>query len=62
MSSQKFSIRKSDGGYERFSQKKLYSSLKRSGLSHHQSQVITKKISSEISEGAKTKDIFRKTL
>ena len=62
MSAQKFRIRKSHGGYERFSQKKLYSSLKRSGLSHQQSQIIAKKVSAEIGEGTKTKDIFRKTL
>lgn len=62
MSYHKFNIRKSHGGYEKFSQRKLYSSLKHSGLSHHKSQLIAKKVASEIEDGTRTKDIFRKTL
>lgn len=55
-------IYKSHGGQEHFSKKKLISSIKRSGLSHRQSQRIAERISQDIAEGAKTKDIFRKTL
>jgi len=62
MTTHKFNVRKSHGGYERFSQKKLYSSLKHSGLSHTSSKQIAQKVLSEIGDGTKTRDIFRKTL
>jgi len=55
-----FRIHKSHGGFERFSKRKLYSSLKRSGLSHQQSQIITDKVSAQIREGSETKDIFHR--
>jgi hypothetical protein len=62
MSHKKFSIYKSHGGMEHFSKKKLYSSLRRSGLANKESQIITDKVAQEVSVGSKTKDIFRKTL
>jgi hypothetical protein len=62
MSNKNFRIYKSHGGVENFSKKKLYSSLKRSGLPNKQCQLITDKVSDEIGEGSKTRDIFRKTL
>lgn len=62
MTHSRFKIYKAHGGLENFSKKKLYSSLKRSGLSHQQSELITAKVSHEVNEGASTKDIYRKTL
>lgn len=62
MSQKKFQIYKSHGGVENFSKKKLYSSLRRSGLPNRQSQLITDKVTKVISEGARTRDIYRKTL
>lgn len=57
-----FNVYKSNGKIERFSKRKLYSSLKRSGLSSNQSHLITEKVSKEIKEGEKTKNIYKKTL
>lgn len=62
MSHRKFRIYKSHGGLENFSKKKLYSSLKRSGLSSYQSREITDRVSNEVGEGSKTKEIFQKSL
>ncbi len=51
------------GGYrEPFSRNKLQRSLKRSGLPHRQCQYISDKISREVHEGQKTRDIYRKAL
>ena len=62
MSRQNFQIYKSHGGLEKFSNKKLYTSLRHSGLPHKQSQLITDQVAREVSEGSKTRDIYRKTL
>ena len=62
MSKKNFQIYKSHGGLEKFSNEKLYSSLRRSGLKPKQCQLITDKVSREIGEGSKTRDIYRKTL
>jgi hypothetical protein len=62
MSRRKFPIYKSHGGMENFSKKKLYSSLRRSGLANRESQIITDKVYKEVKEGSKTSQIFRKTL
>jgi hypothetical protein len=62
MSKKNFQIYKSHGGLEKFSDQKLYSSLRRSGLRPKQCQLITDKVSREIGEGSKTRDIYRKTL
>jgi hypothetical protein len=62
MSKKNFQIYKSHGGLEKFSNQKLYSSLRRSGLRPKQCQLITDKVSREIGEGSKTRDIYRKTL
>ena len=57
-----FNIYKSHGGIESFSKKKLFNSLKRSGLPSKQCQIITDKVAKEMGEGSKTRDIYRKTL
>jgi hypothetical protein len=62
VSKKNFQIYKSHGGLEKFSNEKLYSSLRRSGLKPKQCQLITDKVSREIGEGSKTRDIYRKTL
>ena len=62
MSRQNVQIYKSHGGLEKFSNKKLYASLRHSGLPHKQSQIITEQVAREVSEGSKTRDIYRKTL
>jgi hypothetical protein len=62
MGRQNFQIYKSHGGLEKFSNKKLYTSLRHSGLPHKQSQIITEQVAREVSEGSKTRDIYRKTL
>ena len=62
MKPEKFRITKSHGGIENFSKRKLYSSLRLSGLPNKQSQLITEKVSGEVGEGSRTRDIFRKTL
>lgn len=55
-------IYKSHGGIEDFSKKKLFISLKHSGLSNRQSEIITNKVSRQIADGFKTRDIYHKTL
>lgn len=51
------------GGYpEPFSRHKLNRSLKRAGLPHKQCEYISDKISREVHEGQKTRDIYRKAL
>lgn len=55
-------IKKSHGGVEDFSKHKLYSSLERTGLPENQCQRITDEVTSEIGEGSRTKDIYKKTL
>ena len=62
MNNQNFRIYKSNGGIEGFSKKKLYNSLKRSGLPDKQCKVITEKVTHEIGEGSKTRDIYHKAL
>jgi hypothetical protein len=62
MGRQNFQIYKSHGGLEKFSNNKLYTSLRHSGLPHKQSQIITEQVAREVSEGSKTRDIYRKTL
>lgn len=62
MKNKKFHIYKSHGGIENFSKRKLYTSLKRSGLANKESQHIADKVTLEVGEGAKTQDIYRKTL
>ncbi len=57
-----FQIKKSHGGIEKFSQAKLFSSLRRSGLPPTQCRIISDKVSREIHEGSKTKEIYHKTL
>jgi hypothetical protein len=57
-----FWIKKSHGGLENFSQKKLFSSLQRAGLPSKQCRIITDRVSKEVHEGSKTKEIYRKTL
>lgn len=57
-----FKIYKSNGNIERYSRSKLYSSLRRSGLSNREASLITSKVGKEISEGSKTRDIYHKTL
>lgn len=62
MNHQNFRIYKSNGGVEGFSKKKLFNSLKRSGLPDKQCKVITEKVTHEIGEGSKTRDIYHKAL
>jgi hypothetical protein len=51
------------GGYpEPFSRTKLQRSLKRAGLPKRQCDYISEKISREVHEGQKTRDIYRKAL
>lgn len=58
----KFNVIKANGYPERFSQKKLLQSLKRSGLPRKECQKISDKICQEVGEGANTRDIYRKVL
>ncbi len=55
-------IYKSHGGTENFSKRKLFRSLQRSGLPSSQCHRITDKVSRELYEGARTKDIYKRTL
>lgn len=55
-------ILKSRGSLEKFSKKKLKTSLERCGLSPRSSQEITEKVAKEIRDGDRTLDIYRKTL
>lgn len=62
MKRRKFYIKKSHGGIETFSRKKLVTSLQRSGLPKSHCQRIADRVSREVKEGEKTKDIYRKAL
>lgn len=57
-----FHVLKSHGGAENFSKKKLYSSLRRSGLPDTPSRIITDKVTSEVGEGSRTREIYRRAL
>lgn len=57
-----FNIIKSSGRPEVFSKKKLLQSIKHTGLPTKTCQKITNKVAVEISEGEKTKDIYKKAL
>ncbi len=57
-----FQIYKSHGGTENYSRQKLFKSLKRSGLANSQCHQITDKVSRELYEGARTRDIYKRTL
>ncbi|HLW58022.1 MAG TPA: restriction endonuclease [Bacteriovoracaceae bacterium] len=58
----KLYIYKSSGGIEPFSRKKLFQSLKRSGLSTEKCNRITNQIYREIKQGDNTKNIYEKAL
>lgn len=58
----KLYIYKSSGGVEPFSRKKLFQSLKRSGLSIDKCNRITNQIYREIKQGDNTKNIYEKAL
>lgn len=62
MNRRNYKIYKAHGGMEDFSKQKLIRSLKRSGLTNRESEIISSKVAQEVSEGTKTRDIFRKTL
>lgn len=55
-------IVKSSGRPEKFSKKKLLQSIKHTGLPIKTCQKITNKVAVEISEGERTKDIYKKAL
>jgi hypothetical protein len=55
-----YKIIKAHGGAEPFSRNKLFRSLRRSGLPPRKCSLITNKVSSEIYEGATTRDIYRR--
>lgn len=55
-------IIKATGNPEPFSKKKLYTSIQHTGLSPKACQKITEKVASEVDEGFKTRDIYRKAL
>ncbi len=57
-----FNIRKSHGGFEPFSRDKLYHSIQRSGLMPNKCDEITDRVTRELYNGTKTRDIYRKTL
>lgn len=57
-----FRVTKAHGGIENFSQKKLYSSIRRSGIPPKQCRMIASKVSKELEPGTKTRDIYHKTL
>jgi hypothetical protein len=57
-----FQIYKSHGGTEPFSRSKLFASLKRSGLPEKECRIIADRVSQEVGEGSKTRDIYRKSL
>jgi len=58
----KFFIYKSSGGIEPFSKRKLFNSLKRSGLPIDKCHSITNQICNEIKQGDNTKSIYQKAL
>lgn len=55
-------IQKASGNYEPFSRRKLYQSLKRTGLKNSDCKKISTQIEKEVKEGSSTSDIFNKTL
>ncbi len=57
-----FNIIKASGRPEIFSKNKLYQSIQHSGLSPKACKNITEQIASELNEGFKTRDIYRKAL
>lgn len=57
-----FNIIKASGNPEPFSKKKLYTSIQRTGLSPKACDTIVDSVSSELNEGFKTRDIYRKAL
>lgn len=62
MKRRRLRIYKANGQVEPFSRRKLYNSLRRSGLSNRVASKITAKITHEVGEGTRTRDIYRKTL
>lgn len=58
----KFNIIKASGHPEPFNKQKLYKSIKYCGLPNKTCQHIADKVSDELDEGFKTRDIYRKTL
>ncbi|MFA5582584.1 MAG: restriction endonuclease [Bacteriovoracaceae bacterium] len=60
--STKFYIYKSSGGIEPFSKRKLFNSLKRSGLPLDKCHSITNQVCNEIKQGDNTKSIYQKAL
>lgn len=62
MKKRDFNILKANGTTECFSRSKLYKSLRHSGLSNKQASIITDKVTHEVGEGSRTRDIYRKTL
>lgn len=57
-----FNIIKASGKPEPFSKNKLFQSIQHSGLSPRTCKNITEKVASELNEGFKTRDIYRKAL
>lgn len=57
-----FNIIKASGTPEKFSKKKLYTSLQHAGVPPKTCQSITDQISKEMNEGFKTRDIYRRAL
>lgn len=62
MNYKNFNIRKSHGGLEKFSRDKLFHSVERTGLIPKKCEEITNKVEKEIYDGAKTREIYRRTL
>lgn len=62
MGRRNFNIYKSHGGTEHFSKKKLFYSLKRTGLPYRECEYIADLVAKDVGEGSRTKDIYRKTL
>lgn len=57
---QKVEIKKSHGGYEKFSPTKLYRSLQYAGLSRGTANRIVGEVKKDVSKGDSTKDIYRR--
>jgi hypothetical protein len=62
MKRRKIRIRKASGLPQPFSKQKLFRSLQRTGLNHHECKQISDRVEKEISEGTNTNEIYRKTL
>ena len=58
----KFRVIKASGKAETFSRRKLYQSIKRTGLPRRECRKISEKVSHEVGEGTNTDEIFKKTL